>query len=212
MNPPSAERKRSLEKAVMSFELALRTDEKALAYLHGRGLSTEIIQSFRLGVVKDPEPEFEMYNGMIAIPYITLTGIVSIKFRQAHKCEGCKHAKYLSLVGSDMHLYNVGAATKGAVLGLTEGEFDSQVGELCRVPCMGIPGVKAWRGNPHWARILEGKDILMFADPDGPGMELAQEVLQSVHSARIVRLPADLNDTFLQHGAGEIRRRAGLQG
>ncbi len=50
-------------------------------YLASRGLSVEEVQRFHLGVVEHPLPGHEGYTGRLAIPYVTPSGVVDIRFR-----------------------------------------------------------------------------------------------------------------------------------
>ena len=55
--------------------------ELAKDYLANRSLSVEEASIFHLGVVDEPLPGHEPYKGRLAIPYITPSGVVDIRFR-----------------------------------------------------------------------------------------------------------------------------------
>ena len=46
--------------------------------------------------------------------------------------------------------------------------------------------------------------VWILADPDEAGLGLAAAIMDILPAARLVKLPADVNETYMQHG--EIRR------
>lgn len=157
---------------------------------------------------------------MISIPYDRPAGTLGIKFRRLTDDK----PKYLNTTGIGTHLYNAPALLRGGRrVGVCEGEFDTIVLDaLCGLPAVGIPGVTHWRAHPEWVRLLDGREVLIFPDHDlennNPGEKLASEILASIPSARIVRLPEpegddkkmDVNSCYLRYGSAEIKKRAGL--
>jgi len=79
--------------------------ELAKDYLESRSLSVEEASIFHLGVVDEPLPGHEPYKGRLAIPYITPSGVVDIRFRGMHG----EDPKYLGLVGSKTTMFNTQA-------------------------------------------------------------------------------------------------------
>ena len=59
---------------------------------------------FRLGFVANPETGHEPYAGKLAIPYITPSGVIDIRFRSLSNDSG---PKYLSRPGATTHIFNV---------------------------------------------------------------------------------------------------------
>lgn len=81
---PSNTSKQFLERATRQYQQDLRGAEGADArtYLGTiRHLSQDSAQSFRLGYVGNPLSGHEQYAGKLAIPYITASGIVAMRFR-----------------------------------------------------------------------------------------------------------------------------------
>ena len=84
---PSKSMRASLEKSVAHYENKLNSGSDlsvlAVEYLKLRGITKEVAQYFKLGLVEDPIPEsgHDFQIGRLAIPYITQTGIVQIRFR-----------------------------------------------------------------------------------------------------------------------------------
>lgn len=167
--------------------------EEASAYLEGRGITRELAEQYLLGTCDD------LYPGRLTIPYLRPSGTVWFNFRSL----GDDKPKYLA--SGSRHLYNTAAldqADETGEIAIAEGELDALVAtELCGVPCVGIPGATQWVGNKHWRELFVGYPrIWMLADPDDAGRDLAEAILGSLPSARLVNLPADVNDTFLKHG------------
>ena len=210
---PSDVRKQSLRKAASRY---MENVALADSYLRDRGISEATANALALGVVVDPEPGHELMVGRLAIPYITRSGIVDMKFRclQHEDCknEGC--VKYLCLTGSQPHLYNVNAFfVDSPVIGLTEGEFDAGVSHYeVGIPSVGCPGAQAWQ--PHFARCFVGYEtIILFADGDTAGREFAKRVVEDLPPLTVVNLPEkqDVTTVFLSEGAEGLRCRAGLE-
>jgi DNA primase len=217
----SVEQRKSLESATTAYETQLKTTPAALSYLDGRGISSAVAEAYRLGFVAEPiGSEHETFAAMISIPYIKVTGVVGMKFRRLDD----EKPRYLNTSGMGTHLYNTAALLRPSrIIGIAEGEPDTwTLDSLCSIPAVGIPGATQWRAHPEWARLLDGRQVLIFPDNDvgekNPGEELAAAILGSIPTARIIRLPApapgekkmDVNLCYLRYGADEIRKRAGL--
>jgi DNA primase len=189
--------------------------EELLTYLNGRGLGTEVLERFRLGLVSDPPPEHLSYEGRMSIPIVKKCGVVSFKFRciQDHKCGDMGHAKYLS--GGPQYLYNVLALDEPSdTLEILEGEPDVwTLTSVFGLTCIGIPGVKVWGKHPEWRYLLRGhKRLRMWPDADRAGMELADELSRDLSGLEIVTLPSglDVSETHMQYGPAHLAELAGL--
>lgn len=196
----SAARKAMLQKAAEAFHRNL--DEAPSAYLEGRGLTEEVREAFLLGVVSaDAGPTFEKYIGRLSLPYITPTGVVSIRFRcvEDHECEG--HPKYLQMAGDSDHLFNVGALhERHPAVAITEGEIDAITADRV-LPAVGIPGATKWK--PFWGRLFEDHErVYLLGDGDKAGREFCDKLVEKVPNAQPVVFPAghDVNSYFLEHG------------
>lgn len=182
----------------------------AEAYLTGRGITLEVAAGYALGVVVDPILGHEQYVGRLAIPYLTNSGPVNMKFRclKHHDChrEGC--AKYLSWQGLDTNLYNVQVyARAGDVLVVTEGELDALTLDMIGIPAMGVPGSSNWK--PHWNRIFDDfSTIYVFSDGDAAGQKFAKKAQVECNAINI-KMPdgEDVNSTYLREGAEYLKNR-----
>jgi len=65
-----------LAKATENYE---RNLGEALPYLVTRGITEATARMFRLGFVANPETGHEIYQGKLAIPYITPSGVIDIR-------------------------------------------------------------------------------------------------------------------------------------
>jgi len=209
----SKEQSKSLLEAVTHYSKNL--DEKALAYLEGRGISEEIALQYSLGLVTDPINGHEHHAGWLSIPYLTALGMcVGVKFRRLDDGK----PKYGAPTGQKGHLFNVADVTiDSSTIVVCEGELDAiVVSGLIGIPAVGVPGVQAWK--PHFVKLFTGYDtVYVVGDNDikedgtNPGAEFSRRVSQEVMNSRIVSLPAsmDINDFYLTHGKDEALKLFG---
>ena len=61
-----------------------------MPYLTSRGITEQTARMFRLGFVKEPEIGHEPYVGKLAIPYLTPSGPIDIRFRSLNSDAGPK--------------------------------------------------------------------------------------------------------------------------
>jgi DNA primase len=194
-----------LEKATQSYEGNL---EQVLPYLTGRGITEQTARTFRLGFVSEPEVGHEPYIGKLAIPYITPTGVVDIRFRSL----GGDGPKYLSRPGANTHIYNITALNSdGDTLVVCEGELDTVVATQAGFKAVGLPGANNWK--PFYSRVLaDWNKVLLFCDGDNAGREMAKGISRELENVFSVFMPEglDVNDVYLAEGAEGLRKRAGV--
>lgn len=199
-----AERDR-LETATVRYQ---NNVTQARDYLQARGIDGTTAMRARLGVVVEPMSGHEDYVGRLAIPYVTPTGVVDMRFRclSTHDCkaEGC--AKYLSLPGHKSRLYNsLAIIMAGDTIHITEGELDALIlTHRCNLPAVGIAGATQWRA--HYPRIFgDFNTTYVWGDGDPAGKEFAKHVAREV-GAVIVNLPTDMDvsDLFVSEGPDSI--------
>jgi DNA primase len=214
---PSREQQTSWEQA--SYLYQSQMTQECLSYLHGRGLNTETIDYFRLGYVANPIKGHEMFRGRLCIPYIKKRKTVALKFRciENHECgEVPKHTKYLC--DGEQWLFNTNDISAKDYVAVAEGEIDAMVLHQIGIPAVGIPGVKAWRGHPHWHGLPASVPrVYMYADNDTSketnyGLELGREIKKDVPGSILVTLPedSDVNSTYLDRGPEDLYERAGI--
>ncbi len=214
--PPSTERKRLLEERLLRYQASATN---LLPYLAGRGLGAVALDRFRLGYVEPSELDERKFWHRLAIPYLTPTGVVQIRYRciDPHHGPGQDAGtcpKFMGEAGQEVTLYNA-SATLGAppVLFLTEGEPDVWAIEtLAGFPAVGIPGALAWKKHPYWSRCFVNLPLLILpADGDDAGHQLADLVAKDLPETRIVRLPdGDDANTVLARDPDDFLRRCGL--
>lgn len=209
------------ERTRLLAETAARYHQNVIAaasYLEGRGLGPAEASLFQLGVVSDPVPGHERFTGMLSIPYITPLGVIGFKFRRIDGSEG---PKYDSPAGQKARLYNAQSLAEGGAVALVcEGELDAVAAQgAFSVPSVGVPGVSAWEGNPHWARCFGDFDrIVVIADHDAkedgsdPGLKHAGRVVKDIPGAELVTPPPglDLTDWIVGYGVDAVAEGLGL--
>ena len=184
--------------------------ESASAYLSSRHLSVDEARVFHLGVVEDPLPGHEPYKGRLAIPYITPSGVVDIRFRDL---TGTHDAKYMGLVGAETTMFNTQAVfAADDYICVTEGEFDCiMMSVKTQHPTVGIPGANNWK--KHYAKILDDFDVVVvLADGDAPGLEFGKKISRELGNVNIISMPdgEDVNSMMIKNGSewldGRIRQ------
>lgn len=189
-----------LERATAQYESQIHIAEE---YLVHRGLNSEEVKRFRLGVVSDPLPGHEQYKDRLAIPYVTPSGVVDIRFRTIKS----EDPKYLGLVGSKTTLYNVNDLFRAnKYVCVCEGEIDTiTVNVRTKHPTIGVPGANNWK--PHYTRILSDfETIIVLADGDQAGAEFGRKIGRELSNVHIVQMPDeyDVNSLVAERGAGYI--------
>jgi len=203
----SKEQKRFLEKYTLQYMEHL--DEEA-EYLEGRGL-LELARSRGLGVVRNPPPQHSMFEGSIAIPYLTDFGPVNMRFRcmKNHDCKEFNHGKYSMMKGWHANLYNVQQFSEAEDwIAVTEGEFDALTLQASGIPAVGVPGSTMWK--EHWPNVFEDFSIVyVFTDGDTAGEKMWERWSHEVSNCVRVKMPSgeDVNSFFLRHGAEALRAK-----
>ena len=181
-------------------------------YLKNRGITLDVARLARLGVVTEPEPGHEAFIGRLAIPYITKSGVVDIRFRALNPAV---EPKYMGMAGTDTKLYNVlDIERAGDWIGICEGELDTLTMSRCiGVPCVGVPGVNNWK--KHYTRLLSDFDkVFLFADGDNAGSEFGKSLSRELSNLIVVHMPdgEDVNSIYRTHGAEFFKEKiAGAQ-
>jgi DNA primase len=201
----SKSQKELLEKATESYAQNL---QEIVPYLQSRGITQQTAVMFRLGFVREPEMGHEPYVGKLAIPYITPTGVIDIRFRSLNSDGG---PKYMSRPGATTHIYNIGAlANDSDVLAICEGELDTVVATQAGFTAVGLPGANNWK--PFYSRVLaDWNKVILLCDGDNAGREMAKNLSRELDNVFPVFMPEgqDVNDVYLQEGAEGLRKRVG---
>jgi DNA primase len=179
---------------------------QAAPYLATRGLSVEEVLPFHLGVVARPLPGHEGYMGRLAIPYVTPSGVVDIRFRTIQDGD----PKYMGMPGAKTTMFNAQAVlTAGPYICVTEGEIDCiTVSAKTEHPAVGIPGANNWK--PYYSKILDDfETVIILADGDSAGLEFGKKISRELGNVNIVQMPEghDVNSIVLQEGIEFIDER-----
>lgn len=174
-----------------------------------------------MGLVSEafPDSGHDFQKGRLAIPYVTPTGIVQIRFR-AIPYTGIPgdpepSPKMKSEAGAGTTIYNVNALTgTTTTLALCEGEFDTMSAHQAGIPAIGIPGANAWQHV--FALALKFRKVIVLADNDdhGEGLKFAEKVQEDVRGARIVLMDKDedVNSFLVKNGEEALRKKVGYDG
>lgn len=174
-------------------------------YLKGRGITLAAARTYRLGVVVDPLAGNEQHIGRLAIPYITRSGVVDIRFRSMDGQE----PKYLGLPGATTHLYNVLSTFQASdTIAICEGEIDTITLQQCGIAAVGVPGANNWK--KHYTKVLQDFDrVIVFADGDQAGQDFGRHIAKELGFVTIINMPdgEDVNSMFTKYGAQALLER-----
>ena len=202
----SKSQKELLEKATESYAQNL---QEIVPYLQSRGITEQTATIFRLGFVREPEMGHEPYVGKLAIPYLTPTGVIDIRFRSLNSDGG---PKYMSRPGATTHIYNINALSNDSdVLAICEGELDTVVATQAGFSAVGLPGANNWKS--FYNRVLaDWSKVVLLCDGDNAGREMAKHLSRELDNVFPVFMPEgqDVNDVYLAEGADGLRKRAGI--
>jgi len=202
----SKSQKELLEKATENYAQNL---QEIVPYLQSRGITEQTATMFRLGFVREPEMGHEPYVGKLAIPYLTPTGVIDIRFRSLNNDSG---PKYLSRPGATTHIYNINALSNDSdVLAICEGELDTVVATQAGFSAVGLPGANNWKS--FYTRVLaDWSKVVLLCDGDNAGREMAKHLSRELDNVFPVFMPEgqDVNDVYLLEGADGLRKRAGV--
>ena len=166
-----------------------------------------MIDHFRLGFVRSPIFGDEQYSGRLTIPYQTISGITSVRYRSLTDAK----PKYLSRNGDPGRPFNVRALEQieGPIF-VTEGEFDCVAATQCGLSAIGFPGSQSWR--PVFGRLLRHRDVVVLCDGDDAGGKFGEVILGDVPQATLIGMPAgqDVNSTLVKEGPEWLREFVGL--
>ena len=202
----SKSQKELLEKATESYAQNL---QEIVPYLQSRGITEQTAVMFRLGFVREPEMGHEPYVGKLAIPYLTPTGVIDIRFRSLNSDSG---PKYMSRPGATTHIYNINALSNDSdILAICEGELDTVVATQAGFSAVGLPGANNWKS--FYTRVLaDWSKVVLLCDGDNAGREMAKHLSRELDNVFPVFMPEgqDVNDVYLLEGADGLRKRAGV--
>ncbi len=180
------------------------TDENGKQYFIPKDESNSDYQKYL-----NPEAGHEPYLGKLAIPYLTPSGVIDIRFRSLNNDSG---PKYLSRPGASTHIYNVQALNDDTdFLVICEGELDTIIATQVGFSAVGLPGANNWK--PFYSRVLaDWEKIMLFCDGDNAGKEMAKTITRELDNVFPVFMPdnCDVNDVFLAEGAEGLRKRVGV--
>lgn len=178
----------------------------AAEYLDGRGITEDTAVSARLGVVDEPiHGDTEAAYNRLAIPYITRSGVVDLRYRciRGHACGEVGCPKYLGRPGQTLRIFGVEAiVSAGDTIAVTEGELDTLILRQLGYASVGLPGAESWKR--HWHRLFEDfSRIVVFGDGDSAGRRFIKKMMDEFpQSVEGIQLPdeEDVNSMYLLEG------------
>lgn len=195
--------KESLAKAVNHYA---KNIDQAGEYLASRGITLDVAHIVRLGLVVEPLPGHEQFINRLAIPYLTPTGVVDIRFRSINGEE----PKYMGMPGTETRLYNVAALQQATdYIAVCEGEIDAiTLNYKCGIPSVGVPGANSWKR--HYTKLLQDfQTIYVFADGDQPGSDFAKKLAREIQGVVVINMPDghDVNSMYSLYGHDYFKQK-----
>ncbi len=192
----SRSQKESLARAVTHYE---KNIDQAEGYLASRGITLDDARTVHLGLVVDPLTGHEQFINRLAIPYLTPSGVVDIRFRSINGEE----PKYMGMPGTETRLYNVSALHRASeFIAVCEGEIDAiTLDYKCGIPAVGVPGANSWKR--HYSKLLlDFQTIYVFADGDQPGSDFAKKLAREIQGVVVINMPDghDVNSIYNLYG------------
>lgn len=165
-----------------------------------------LVKKYMFGVVVNPLPGDERFEGMFAIPYLTRRGVKAIRFRNLKDDGG---AKYGQAKGQPTRLYNPEALFGPHVeIGIAEGEIDAVAAtEGLGLPTVGVPGATQWTAHQRiWAPLFKDFErVFILRDGDQAGGDLADAITETLKlKARVIKMPDEQDvSSMLVQGRGD---------
>lgn len=210
----SSSQSRYLARAVDAYADQLKNAhgpyrDSAISFLRDHGITGELAQEYKLGLVADPLPGDERFRGAVVIPFLPPRGIrnasiAKVKFRMF---DGPR--KYDQHKGWPHRLFNTQAFfNAGSAIGIAEGELDAITASEYLLPTMGCPGADAWKD--YWTSILKDfTRVYILGDGDDAGRQFASDMAEIIGwRARVVPFPdgADVCSMAASGGLDPIRQ------
>jgi DNA primase len=189
---PSLGQKKYLEQACQTYAEQLekiRPDNDqngVIGYLREHAVTFATATKYRLGYVGEPLAGDDRFRNMLAIPYLTPSGVVALKFRSFNE-SGSKYAQHH---GQKTRLFNSPVYfSAGDTLGISEGEIDAIAATEYVIHTVGVPGATNW--SKLWNPLFKDFSlVLIFADGDDAGKSFAARATEEIGwRARVVQCP-----------------------
>jgi Toprim-like len=169
-----------------------------------------LVKKYELGVVVNPMPGDERFEGWLSIPYLTRRGVKAIRFRNLKDDGGPKIGQ---AKGQASRLYNPEALFGPHLsIGIAEGEIDAVAAtEGLVLPSVGVPGATQWAAHHRmWAPLFKDFErVYVLRDGDKAGKDLADAITETLgFKVRVIEMPndEDVSSMLVQGRASELTR------
>jgi DNA primase len=195
-----------LAERLQEYEKQFESSPEASEYLALRGISSEVAKGFRVGYVAPGKAlrGDARYEGYLAIPYLTISGVVSFKFRSI---DPHSTIRFMKDAHDPNRLFNTRVLQRAQSVVLCEGELDAIAAAQCGFDAVGIPGANNWK--PEWSRVFANRQVTVLADGDDAGREFAESVTKKLYLSKSIDLPdgEDVASMLKLKGEDWIRER-----
>jgi DNA primase len=166
------------------------------AYWHSRNLTDQTIGEFMLG-----------FDGQrFTIPALYRFIPFGVKRRKAADIDDGNEAKYTSLYGSRVGIFNSDTLISAADVVICEGEIDAMLLHQSGIRAVSSTGgAGSWKAD--WAKFFTHVErVFVLYDNDGPGRDGAKKIQASIRRAQVLTLPEGVKDVgeLFEKSAGAV--------
>lgn len=205
---PILSRKREFFKPTYTPE---SVSTSATDFLVSRGITTDVIQRNRIGIVSVYMPQIEDEVRAIAFPYVSGGEVVNIKFRDRGK-------NFRQVGGAQKVLYKIDDIAETTII--CEGEIDALSCEVAGYKAAisvpdGAPAINTINYETKFdylndQRLDEVSKFILAVDSDEPGRKLEEELARRLGRDRCLRVTwadgcKDANEVLLRYGVDALR-------
>lgn len=147
-------------------------------YADQKGFTLDLLQKWGVHTTQSK------FGDVVAIPYMDAEGkTLRVKLRGRKKSWwGDGSGTYLY----GLHILSKAKPTDPVIL--VEGESDCHAAWHHGVLAIGIPGAKGWK--PDWAKLLQGRELYIWQEPDEAGAALVASVVATIPNVKVIRVEA----------------------
>ena len=170
----------------------------AIEYLGTRGIPESVVDGLEVGLVGEPLPGDERFEGWLSIPYFNCAGnVVGMRFRNLRPDAD---PRYSMRGGDHTTLFNLRATQGFGDMHVCEGEIDTMSLVACGLNAVGVPGVNNWK--QRYAGLFDGCRVYVWGDGDTAGDGLYESVSENIIDCVRVPVPRgmDVNSVLVEKG------------
>ncbi len=206
-NPFAGRRKKEYSRPSRPAAKRVASNDAAATYLRGRGLTDEVIASYRVAYLQNLPDKFKAeQQDWLVFPFMRDSELVALKYLCLHRPDGKKIIRAEG--GCEPILFGWQAIPDDArTVTICEGEVDAMSLAVYGHPALSVPnggggGNKQQWLDSEWHNLERFDEIYLCLDGDTEGQAAVVEICSRLgaHRCRIVELPYKDANECLQRG------------